>query len=67
MLIAVTRRAIETGDDDAVLTAINAVSSRYAKAPEQRLIDEVFMPALGHMETVQKPHWVANAACTRRL
>jgi ppGpp synthetase/RelA/SpoT-type nucleotidyltranferase len=61
MLIAVTRRAIETGDDDAVLTAINAVSSRYAKAPEQRLIDEVFMPALGHMETVQKPHWVANA------
>lgn len=61
LLIAVTRRAIETGDDDAVLTAINTVSGRYANAPDQRLIDEVFMPALGHMETVAKPHWVANA------
>ena len=66
LLVAVTECAIEVGDENAVVVAINTVAERYHKAPEAELVSGVFMPALAFMLRAKKPQWVNGAWGLRR-
>lgn len=61
MLIAVAARAIEFADDHAILGSLNTAANRFDKTPDQRLIDDVFMPAIGYVTDAGKPNWVFGA------
>lgn len=61
ILIAVAARAIEFADDDAVLGTLNTASRRFDPAPDQRLIDDVFMPLIGYLTDMRKPNWIFGA------
>ena len=57
-LVTLTARAIELADDDGVFTVLNVAAERFDKTPDQRLIDAVFMPAIGHLTDVKKTNWI---------
>src|SRR5690606_36894283 len=61
LCVAVTSRAIEFGDADAVLSLINTATSRYDKEPSPRLIDDVFMPIVDYLTAADKSNWVIGA------
>lgn len=59
LLVAVLRRAIEIDDKAAVRSAMAVAGFRFAQEPGS-LVDQVFLPGLGHMHQANDTSWVGG-------
>jgi len=57
MLKTLVSRAIELVDEVGVLSALSTAVIRHDEAADQRLIDAVFMPAIGFLTDIRKYDW----------
>lgn len=60
-LAVVVARARELDDRSALLKALNAAARLWDKAPDRRLIDDAFMPAVVHFTRIGQTSWVRHA------
>lgn len=58
MLEILAARSIELSDERGVLACLNTAAFRYGKVADQRLIDKVFIPAIGYLTDIQKHDWI---------
>lgn len=66
LLVSVAARARELADDQAVLSSVDAAARIYAKAADPKLIDDVFMPAVGYLIESKLTGWTRFAWATRQ-
>lgn len=65
-LTAIVIRAQGLGDDAAMLSAVNAAARLWDQAADQRLINDVFVPAVAYFAEVKQPSWIRQAWQIRR-
>ncbi len=58
MLAALTARAIELVDEDAVIAATTGAIFHFDETADRRLITDIFMPAIGFLIDAGKQDWV---------
>jgi len=58
LLETLAARSIELADEPGVLACLGTAAVRYDSAPDQRLIDQVFMPAIGFLTDIGRHDWV---------
>jgi ppGpp synthetase/RelA/SpoT-type nucleotidyltranferase len=58
MLEALIARSIELADERGILACLSTSSVRFEKAADRRLIDNVFMPAIGYLTEVRRHDWI---------
>lgn len=58
LLEKLSARSVELGDEVGILSVIDAATRQYDRTADRRLIDNVFMPAIGHLADNGKDDWV---------
>ena len=66
MLGSLAARSIEQADEKGVFACLNTAAFQYDKAADQRLIDKVFMPAIGYLTGIQKYNWIHFTSGVRK-